>query len=54
MKTITIKIPTTPEAKKAFNAVKGTARSARGSFASQLQRFAKRIEPKPVKKGGAK
>ena len=54
MKTITLKIPTTPEAKKAFSAVRSTARSARSSFASQLQRFAKRIEPKPAKKGGAK
>lgn len=54
MKTITFKIPTTPEAKHVAQSVRNTARSARGNLASQLQRFAKRIEPKPTKKRGTK
>lgn len=54
MKTISFNVPTTEEAKRVAQRVSPTARSARGSFASQLQRFAKRIEPKPTKKENVK
>lgn len=48
MKTITLKIPTTEEARRVAQSVRNSTRSARGSFANQLQRFAKKVEPKPA------